>query len=320
VAQQTIVAHFDSRADAQKAVDALVQAGIARTSIGILPEETGSATATSSSQRSSSTSTYDRESGGGGFWSSLGDLFVPEEDRHVYAEGMSRGGVTVSVRADDAQADDVMDVIERYGAVDLDEREQAYRSSGSTGYTAGATAGATTATGTATTDSAGIGAARVRDDGVIERAEEQIRVGKRQAAGGRVRVRSYVVETPVEEQVTLRDERVHLERRPVDRPVQPGDAVFGERVIEASERSEEAVVSKEARVVEEIGLRKEADTRTETVRDTVRRQEVEVEDDRTTRGAGLTGGTTTGGTTTTVETDVTDLGTTTTDRTRTGGL
>jgi hypothetical protein len=61
-------------------------------------------------------------------------------------------------------------------------------------------------------------------------------------------------------------------------------------------------------VVEEIGLRKEADTRTETVRDTVRRQEVEVEDDRTARGAGLTGGGTT--TTTTVETDVTDADTT----------
>jgi hypothetical protein len=41
-----------------------------------------------------------------------------------------------------------------------------------------------------------------------------------------VRVRSYVVETPVEEQVTLQQERVHVERRPVDRPVGPGDDVF----------------------------------------------------------------------------------------------
>jgi uncharacterized protein (TIGR02271 family) len=133
---------------------------------------------------------------------------------------------------------------------------------------------------------------------VVERAEERLVVGKRQAAGGRVRVRSYVVETPFEEQVTLQQERVHVERRPVDRPVRPGDAVFQERVIEASERSEEAVVTKEARVVEEIGLRKEADTRTETVRDTVRRQEVEVEDDRTARGG-------TGVVTETAETTVT---------------
>ena len=80
--------------------------------------------------------------------------------------------------------------------------------------------------------------------------------------------------------------------------MQPGDGVFEERVLEASERSEEAVVTKEARVVEEVGLRKEADTRTETVRDTVRRQEVEVEDDRATRGGA-------GAATETAETSVT---------------
>jgi stress response protein YsnF len=287
VAQQTIVAHFDSRADAQKAVDALVQAGIAQASVSILPEESGS----SSYQRSTTTSSYDREKDEGGFLASLGNMFMPEEDRYTHAEGMSRGGATVSVRAsDDAQATQVMDLLERHGAVDLDERAQSWRSEGWSGH-------ATAATGATTGTTANLGASRVRDDGVVERVEEQLRVGKRQAAGGRVRVRSYVVETPVEEQVTLRDERVHVDRRPVDRPVQAGDAVFQERVIEATERSEEAVIAKEARVVEEIGLRKEGDTRTETVRDTVRRQEVEVEDDRTATGtATTTTTTTTGGT------------------------
>ena len=94
-------------------------------------------------------------------------------------------------------------------------------------------------------------------------------------------MRSYVTERPVEEQVSLREERVQVERRAVDRPVQPGDAVFQERRSTATERGEEAVVGKQARVVEEIGIRKDVDTRTETVRDTVRKQEVEVEDDRT---------------------------------------
>lgn len=74
-----------------------------------------------------------------------------------------------------------------------------------------------------------------------------------------------------------------MERRPVDRPLESGDAGVVEREIEAVERDEEAVVSKQARVVEEIALRKDVDTRTETVRDTVRKQEVEVEDDRTAR-------------------------------------
>ena len=110
--------------------------------------------------------------------------------------------------------------------------------------------------------------------------EEQLRVGKRETGHGRVRVRSYVVETPVNEQVQLTEERVSIERRPVDRPVTGADA-FQERSIEAETRGEEAVVSKEARVVEEIGLRKEAETRTETISDTVRHTEVEIEDDTT---------------------------------------
>ena len=92
-------------------------------------------------------------------------------------------------------------------------------------------------------------------------AEEELRVGKREVGRGRVRVRSYVTERPVEEQVELRQERVTIERRPVDRAVAPGDAAFTERTIEAVERGEEAVVSKTARVTEEIGLRTDVERR-----------------------------------------------------------
>ncbi len=109
-------------------------------------------------------------------------------------------------------------------------------------------------------------------------------VGKREVAGGRVRVRSYVVEQPVEEQVNLRDESVNVERRPVDRPLTGADRdrAFQERTIEAEEKSEEAVVNKEARVKEELVVNKDVNQRTETVSDTVRRTEVEVQDERRT--------------------------------------
>ena len=123
------------------------------------------------------------------------------------------------------------------------------------------------------------------DAGSIPIIEERLRVGKREAGHGRVRIRSYVVETPVQEQVTLRQEHVQVERRPVDRPVTGTEAAFGERTVEATERWEEAVISKEARVTEEVSLRKTAEERTETVRDTVRRTEVEVDDDRKTGAA-----------------------------------
>ena len=96
-----------------------------------------------------------------------------------------------------------------------------------------------------------------------------------------MRVRVYTVEHPVQEGVNLREERVAVERRPVDRPASgmPGEA-FQDRTIDVTTHREEPVIAKEARVKEEVVVRNEADQRTETVRDTVRHTEVEVEDDR----------------------------------------
>ena len=117
-------------------------------------------------------------------------------------------------------------------------------------------------------------------EGKIEVVEEKLRVGKRNAEQGRVRVRSYVVETPVEEEVVAA-RRDGASRAHARRPGGPAPAAaFVDRTIEATETAEEAVVSKEARVTEEISLEKAVDTRTETVRDTVRHTEVEVEDER----------------------------------------
>jgi uncharacterized protein (TIGR02271 family) len=98
---------------------------------------------------------------------------------------------------------------------------------------------------------------------------------------GHVRVRVYTVEHPTQEGVTLREERVAVERRPVDRPASgmPGEA-FQDRTIDVTTHREEPVISKEARLKEEVVVHKEADQRTETVRDNVRHTEVEVEDDR----------------------------------------
>ena len=129
-------------------------------------------------------------------------------------------------------------------------------------------------------------ARRTGDVETIKIMEERLRVGKREVAGGAVRIRSYIVERPVEEQVTLHEEKVTIDRRPVDRAATQADfGAFQERTIEARATSEEAVVSKDARVVEEISLNKTASDRVETVRDTVRKTEVEIEDGTTALGA-----------------------------------
>jgi len=108
--------------------------------------------------------------------------------------------------------------------------------------------------------------------------EEELQVGKREVERGGVRVFSHMSERPVEEEVRLREERARVERRPVDRPATEADlATFKEGTIEVRERGEEAVVSKQARVIEEVVVGKESTERTETVRDSVRRTDVDVE-------------------------------------------
>ncbi len=191
---------------------------------------------------------------------------------------MRRGGVLLSVRAEEAQMERVADVLESAGAVDLDTREAEWRQSG---WTGGATTSGTAqaAAGTAVHGIAASGAATGREE-AIPIAEERISVGKRVASAGRVRVRSYVVETPVEEQVQLRQERVYVEGHTLDQPATGNEAeLFRERVIEAEESTEEAVVAKEARITGEVVVNKEVRERTETIRDTVRRTEVEVDED-----------------------------------------
>ena len=137
-------------------------------------------------------------------------------------------------------------------------------------------------------------AADVGDQGeaVLPVIEEDIDVGKRRVETGGVRVHTKVEERPVEEQVNLREERVNVERRPVDRPVDDASAAFQERSFEVTEMAEEPVVRKQARVIEEVVVSKDVQERTETVRDTVRRQDVHVHDQESAgaeRAVGATG-------------------------------
>lgn len=115
------------------------------------------------------------------------------------------------------------------------------------------------------------------DAAVIPVVAEEIAIGTRTVERGRINVRTRTVETPVHEDVRLREERVDIARRAVDEPVTDADALFRERSIDLVETGEEAVVAKQARVVEEIIVSTDVDERIETVDDTVRRTEVDVE-------------------------------------------
>jgi uncharacterized protein (TIGR02271 family) len=228
----------------------------------------------------------------------LSDLGLPNEDIRTYQQALQNGDFVVSVEVDDdaylgraqeimRRPEDAYDLDEldtRYADADYTPRQQAaYADTGSMAQAGGfGTAGAT----------GGYRDSDLNEDGTVKVVEERLDVGKREVEGGAVRVRSYVRETPVEADVDLRNTRVYVERRPVDRAVTAGDVQFGDQTLEAREHHEEAVVAKEARVVEEIGLRKETEVEHARIQDTVRKTEVEIEDERTGERSSITGGTT----------------------------
>ena len=77
-----------------------------------------------------------------GFWESLKDFFVPDEDRHLYAEGLRRGGFALSVQTDSAAYDHVIDILDRDGAVDMEERAAGWRDEGWSAFGGAGSAGA----------------------------------------------------------------------------------------------------------------------------------------------------------------------------------
>ena len=257
---KTLTAMFNTRADAEKAGQMLAsQLHLDGSALRLSP----GAGVTDAGYDASSP--YAEK----GFFASIKDLLLPDEDRYAYAEGMRRGAVLLNATVDEGQVSQASATLEQAGALDLDAQEASWRQSGWTGYDA--------ASHSTVRSAAPVAAGRADD--TIKVMEERLVVGKREVERGGVRVRSYVVERPVEAQVKLHEERVTLERRPVDRPATAADAsAFASKTLEAHATREEAVVDKEVRVVEEIGLKKQAADRVETVRDSVRKTEVDVED------------------------------------------
>ena len=313
MAKQTITAVFDTRDHAESAALSLRQVGIPTADVALSSEdardELGAGTGLTAAPKKT------------GFMASLENMFGGYEDRDTYAEGVRRGGTLLTAHVDDSYVDRAVSLLEQHGAVDLDEREETWRGEG---WTAGRSGGAMAATGVAGAGAVGLAmtsatsaptvtttetrmaapvakttvptSARtgtIAGEDVIQVVEERLDVGKRAVSRGKVRLHSYVVENQVAEDITLRDETVTVDRRAVDRPVAAlGADVFQERTIEMEEVDEEAVVAKSARVVEEIGIRKDAIDRVETVRDTVRSTKVDIEDGRTAGTAAAAAGTT----------------------------
>lgn len=120
--------------------------------------------------------------------------------------------------------------------------------------------------------------ANVRGTEKIPVIEESLEIGKEAVETGRARIRTRIIEKPVEGKLDVREEHVNVERTPVNRPVSSDDTnLFKEGEIEIREFAEVPVVKKEARVVEEVSLNKEVKEKEETIRETLRSTEVDTE-------------------------------------------
>lgn len=253
----TVVGVFDELSAANTACRELEAAGIDKQAIRLTSGEQASMVSSESSEP---------ESGGmRAFFRHLFGLDENDETSGHYSEAVRRGAAVVTVGvADESRVDEVSGVLEGCGAVDIDERVEQWRSSGYTGFDASAKP----------YTSEQIAQERQK----LQVVQEELKVGKRSVGRGAVRVHRHVSERPVEEQVSLREEHAVIERHPVDRPASKEElAALGDADIEIRETAEEPVVSKSARVVEEVEVGKASSERREKVRDTVRRADVDVE-------------------------------------------
>jgi uncharacterized protein (TIGR02271 family) len=337
--QHTLIAVFDNRSDAQKAMDDLLASGFTRPNVRLSEGDTGGIADTTAAAPEAD------ESIGDSIKHFFADLFGSDrQDRMgVYTEAIARGHYVLTVTApSEPEVERAADLVERYGPTDIDEKASGWEggmSAGAmdtsrtaqrsqpmsaqsinqdsldiqrgTGNAAtgmpGATmsgaamsgldmttsmSGGTTAAGLSPAGAPGLGAGgRTADEGrtdsrqyadteskSIPVVQEELKVGKREVQRGGVRIYSHIVETPVDESVSLREEHVNVQRRAIDKMVDPADVpAFQETSIEMRETAEEPVVEKSARMVEEVSIGKTVTSREEHIKDTLRHTEVEVE-------------------------------------------
>jgi len=233
-----VVAVFDAYDEAQSTVNELISSGFNTNEIRLNEGE-----ALPASKKKSA-----RPGSVKGFFQDLFGTERKEDDIRLYDEAVRHGNFVVTAIAEnDAKSELASEVMSHHHPIDIDERSSEWL--GTPGQSES-----------------------------IPVVEEEVKVGKREVERGGVRVFKTVTETPFEQDVKLREERVVVERIPVDKPATAADlGTFKEGTVEFRERGEEAVVGKTARVVEEVRVGKEVGERTERVKEKVRKTGVEVE-------------------------------------------
>ncbi|MEO5773082.1 MAG: hypothetical protein ABIQ32_03055 [Sphingomicrobium sp.] len=200
---RTITAMYDSRSEAETARERLLSTG--NISNVDIHQESGSESATTGESS---------ETGEHRNW--FEKLFLPDDDRETYGEGLRRGHFLLTAQVDNEEdADRICDLLEETGAVDVEERSQSWRNEGwqpETGASTAAAFGGERSTSPASSESSTSftqsSGDRDRFAETGQRTAEQDRepfvddqrnIGRRELERGGPRVRSYVREPSVDE-------------------------------------------------------------------------------------------------------------------------
>jgi uncharacterized protein (TIGR02271 family) len=242
---EKVVAVYDTEATANAALKSLVSAGYDTHDISVIHSEDEAVKA----------GLYEP-----GVWQRLFGRDLEHREASVLSRSFREGSVIVSVRASESEAPRIMTLLDSHKPVDVLDRAKAYGLVGATPETPKAPA-----------------TSKLTDEELLRVAEEQLNVGKRTIESGHTRVRRYVIERPVDANITLHEEHAQVIRRAISDPTYLKDVDWSDKTIDVTETAEEPVVNKTVRVTEEVVIRRQGSDRTQTVHDTVRRQQVEVD-------------------------------------------
>lgn len=252
-----VVAVFDEYNEAQSTVNELLVAGFNKNEVKLSAEDEEAGTRSPRTEQP-------REKSLKGFFQSLFGFENKEDDARIYDEAVRHGNYVVTAIAETEEKSELAsEVMSHHHPVDLDQHSSEWLGPSAEERDLGAESRPS---------------ASLEESKSIPVIEEEVKVGKREVQHGAVRIFQRITEVPIEEELTLREERVVVERIPVDKPATEADlGAFKEGNVELRERAEEPVISKRARVVEEVRVGKEVTERKQKVKETARRTDVEVE-------------------------------------------
>lgn len=185
--------------------------------------------------------------------------YIPAPDVDVYLQGVRDGGTIITANVADSAVERAASVMSSFKMVNIKDRAATMQ--GVYGQLS---------------DPA-------QNENVLEVIEEDLEVGTEEVERGRMRIYTVVTEREVQQDVKLRDETIRVNRRPVNRSVITNPDLFKQKSFEMVEIDEIAKVRKTAKVVEEVSLGKEVVQKIETIKETLRRQDVEIEEVKTAR-------------------------------------